>query len=87
MAHSQTARTILEFLVNDLLYDKDVRNLTPSDPLLESGLLDSLAILRTVAFCEETYGIRIDDADVIPENFENVGALAALIERNLANGK
>ena len=39
----------------------------------------------TVAFCEASFGIQIDDAELAPENFENVAALAALVERSLAN--
>jgi len=85
MAYSPTEQTILNYLVNELLYHADLRSLTPSDSLLESGLLDSTALTQTVAFCEESFGIQIDDTELVPENFESVAALAALVERNLAN--
>ena len=85
MAYSPTVQAIFDFLVNDLLYDADLRNFTPSDSLIEQGLLDSLAMLRTVDFCEEHFGVHFDDSDLVPENFESVDALASLVERTLAN--
>jgi acyl carrier protein len=51
------------------------------EPLLERGLLDSLAILRTVTFCEEQFGITIPDEEVLPDNFQSVRAIAELVER------
>jgi acyl carrier protein len=77
---SATEQNIIDFLVNDLLYDKDLDKLAPSDPLIEGGLLDSLGVMRVVSFCEETFGIELADTDVVPENFETVSAIAKLID-------
>jgi acyl carrier protein len=87
MAYNPRVQTILDFLVNDLLYDTDLRNLTPSDSLVKQGLLDSLAMLRTVEFCEECFGVQFDDADLVPDNFESVDTLAQLIEQYLAHNQ
>ena len=80
MATTATEQNILDFLVNDLLYDKDLGSLGPTDPLIEGGLLDSLGVMRVVTFCEETFGIELADTDVVPENFESVAAIAKLID-------
>lgn len=81
MATTATEQNILDFLVNDLLYDKDLGKLGPNDPLIEGGLLDSLGVMRVVSFCEETFGIELADTDVVPENFESVTAIARLIDQ------
>jgi acyl carrier protein len=80
-----TESTIREFLVNEVLYDRDVKDLKPEDPLIARGLLDSLSILKTVTFCEERFGISIPDHDVLPDHFETVRAIAALVDRMRAN--
>jgi acyl carrier protein len=51
------------------------------DSLLQRGLLDSMGVVKMVAFCEEVFGIEIRDEDVLPENFESVRALSRLIKR------
>ena len=76
-----TESAIREFLVNEVLYDREVKDLKPEDPLITRGLLDSLSILKTVTFCEETFGITIPDQDVLPDHFESVRAIAALVDR------
>jgi acyl carrier protein len=76
-----TETAIHEFLVNEVLYDRDVKDLKPEDPLIARGLLDSLSILKTVTFCEEKFGITIPDQDVLPDHFESVQAIAALVDR------
>jgi acyl carrier protein len=78
---SPTEATIRKFLVEDVFYDRDLHDLGPNDSLLERGLLDSLAILKTVTFCEEQFGIAIPDEDVLPDHFETVRAIARLVER------
>jgi acyl carrier protein len=60
---------------------RNIRDLKPGDSLFQRGLLDSMGVIRTVAFCEETFRIEIRDEEVIPENFESVRALSRLIKR------
>jgi acyl carrier protein len=76
-----TETTIHEFLVKEVLYDRDIKDLKPEDPLIARGLLDSLSILKTVTFCEERFGITIPDDEVLPDHFESVRAIAALVDR------
>lgn len=52
--------------------------------LLESGLIDSIGVLALVTWLEEHFGFVIDDADVLPENLDSVGALVAFVERKCA---
>ena len=81
MSESTTEAAIREFLLHDVLYDKNLKDIRPEEPLLERGLLDSFGILKTVTFCEEHFGITIPDQEVLAENLESVRAIAALVER------
>ena len=76
-----TETAIHEFLVQDLLYDKDLKMLAVDEDLLERGLLDSLGILKLVTFCEEQFGVTIPDDQVVPDHLASVRAIATLVER------
>jgi len=76
-----TEARIRDFLTQDVLYDRDLRDLPLDENLIEKGLLDSLAILKVVTFCEEEFGVTIPDQDVLPDHMESVRAIAALVER------
>ena len=41
--------------------------------------LDSIDMLDFIAFIESTFGVRVHDADVRPENFETVGAVVRYV--------
>ena len=81
MSLSPTETAIRQFLVENVFYDHDLGSLGPDDSLLAKGLLDSMAILKTVTFCEEQFGITIPDQEVLPDHFESVRAIAKLVER------
>ena len=82
---SPTETAIRDYLLAEVLYDKNLPTLAVDDNLIEQGLLDSLAILRVVSFCEEQFGVTIPDTEVLPDNMESVGAIAKLVERVRAN--
>jgi len=82
MSLSATESAIRQFLVEDVFYDQDLKDLSVDDSLLAKGLLDSLSILKTVTFVEENFGVTIPDEDVLPDHFESVRAIAALVEKH-----
>ena len=86
MTANATEDAIRRFLLEEILYDRDLRDLAADDNLIERGLLDSLGILKTVTFCEEQFGITIPDAEVLPDHMESVRAIAALVERRRKAG-
>jgi acyl carrier protein len=48
---------------------------------LEEGIMDSTAVLELVTFIEETFGITIDDDDLIPENLDSVNNLVGYLKK------
>ena len=55
-------------------------NLGEEDSLLESGMLDSMAIVKLVSFIEEKFGVALSDEEFDPDNFETLKAIATMIE-------
>ena len=84
LSETPTEAAIRTFLLEEILYDRDTKDLKSTDNLIERGLLDSLGILKTVTFCEEHFGITIPDDQVLPDNMESVQAIAKLVETQRA---
>lgn len=51
----------------------------PDTELVESGHIDSLAILDLVVFVEERFGVQLTADDLNPQNLASVAALASLV--------
>ena len=53
----------------------------PDDDLVEAGLIDSLGIVKLIAYICEEFGVEITDDDVQLENFTTVRNIEAMISR------
>jgi acyl carrier protein len=70
---------INDYISRELVQDPALLPLADETPLLESGILDSLTLLRLVVFLEERFGITMGDADLLPENFASVNTICAYL--------
>lgn len=52
--------------------------------LLDKGIIDSTGVLEVVAFLESEFGVTVEDAEILPENLDSIGAIAGFIERKKA---
>ena len=59
--------------------DGDVSEIADDESLLEAGVIDSAGMVDLIAFLEGTFGITIDEDDMIPENFDSLTAIAAYV--------
>ncbi len=73
---------ILEIL-NDINSDVDYETETA---LVDDGILDSFELVSLVSELNGAFDINITVVDFVPENFNSLAALTAMVER-LASGK
>ena len=67
---------------------KEIRpefDFTTSEDFIADGMLDSFDMVTLVSTLDKTYGISIDGADIVPENFKNLQTLEALLRKNGVN--
>jgi acyl carrier protein len=70
---------LIDFIEQEFMRGRGA-SLKADDELLSSGIIDSLGILRLVAFVEERFGVQMPDEDVVFENFHSVNAIADYLE-------
>ena len=56
------------------------RSLSPTEPLISSGLIDSFSLVDLALFIEDNYGVHIDDTELNRETFDTLEQLSALIQ-------
>jgi acyl carrier protein len=72
-------------LLTEIAVDLDKKSLDPDEDLLEQGIIDSLGLMKLIAFMEETFGIKIIDEEIIPENFQSLNSMTSLVKLRLQN--
>ena len=71
----QIITTVRDYIREELAPDRPDVPLAPADDLVVQGLIDSVGILKLIAFLETTFAIEVHDDEVLPENF---GSLAQI---------
>ncbi len=56
------------------------RAIADSDLLVEDGIIDSFAIMSLLQFLEERFSIQIGGDELLPENFQSIAAITAMVE-------
>ena len=71
------------FIVENFLFGKK-NGLSDETPFLESGIIDSTGVLELIAYIEETYLLRVEDEEIIPENLNSIDNIADYLSRKLS---
>jgi acyl carrier protein len=79
---SSNLSSIRTFINTELLYREDQR-IDPTVNLIESGVIDSMALLRLTSFLEGHYGIEIPDEDIVADNFRSLGSIEAFVASHM----
>ncbi|HSM94357.1 MAG TPA: acyl carrier protein [Anaeromyxobacteraceae bacterium] len=71
---------VRQFIVENF-YVAEPSELHDAASLIQGGWVDSTGMLELIAFLEESYGLRIADAEMTPENLDSIDAIAAFVAR------
>ncbi len=69
------------FIAHELLYG-DEQGLGYDTNLLDTGVIDSMSLLRLIAFLEEHFQIQVPDEAVIPDNFRSLSAIETFLAQS-----
>jgi acyl carrier protein len=73
-------QTVREFIVTNF-FVPDEGSLADDTSLLEQGIVDSTGVLELTAFIEETFSVKVEDSEIVPENLDTIGGILAFIAR------
>jgi acyl carrier protein len=76
--------TIRAFIFSNFLFDAEESALDNDTSFLEQGIIDSTGVLELVEWLEETFSMKVDDEELIPEYLDSVNRLAQFIARKTA---
>lgn len=75
---------IKQFIVEEFMPDVPAEELDADFDLLTGGVVDSLGLLKVVAWLESEYDIGVDDSELGPDSFRTVRAIHEYVEREKA---
>jgi acyl carrier protein len=69
------------FIQNNFLLGDKNRAIKKDESFLQNGIIDSTGVLELVNFIEETYKIKVENEELVPENLDSIQNLIAYIQR------
>jgi acyl carrier protein len=81
-SNADRLQLVREFIVQDFLFGRD-NGFASSESMLESGMIDSTGVLQLVAFLEQTFGIKVEDDELVPENLDSLDSIGRFLGSKL----
>ena len=81
MEQQTIEQDIRQFVIANFLFGEDNGSLKTDESFLETGIIDSTGVLELVAFLESTYGFRVRDNELTPDNLDSLDRVAAFVRR------
>lgn len=65
--------------VTSNFYVADAATLEDGASLLDQGIIDSTGVLEVIFFIEETFGIKVEDSEMLPDNLDSIERIANFV--------
>jgi acyl carrier protein len=69
-----------KFIVDNFMFGTD-NGFANDTSFLKEGIMDSTGALELITFLEETFGITVDDEELLPENLDSIDNLSNYLNR------
>jgi acyl carrier protein len=71
---------VKDFILEEFLSGEEPSKLTPSTPLVSTGILDSLATLKLISFLEQQFNVHIKAHEADEEHLNTLQAICELVQ-------
>lgn len=77
----QIEQPIRDFIAQNLLFSDSGFTYSDDASFLQEGIIDSLGVMELVEFVQKTFGFKVEQHEVVRENFDSVARLATFVRR------
>ncbi|NDZ81022.1 acyl carrier protein [Streptomyces sp. SID10853] len=79
MTSTDIAHEIRAYVVAEFLAGEDTSDLTGDYDLIDSGVIDSLGLVRLLSHITQRYEVPLDSIEFAPDHFRTLDAVVAVI--------
>ena len=72
-------KLIRKFVTSNFPVAGNPNGIEDDDSLLELGVIDSTGVLELVGYIEETFSVRVEDEELVPENLDSLDNIVGFI--------
>jgi acyl carrier protein len=85
--HDPVEAELRRFIGSYFLPRAGLKAFSSEDSFMARGILDSTGVLELIEFIEEKFHIKIEDEELIPDNFDSLNKVARYINRKRTDAR
>lgn len=78
----QQKELVKNFIVDNFLFG-DEEKLKDDTDFFRSGIIDSTGIIELVGFIESSFPVKVEDEELVVNNFSSLNSVSAYLDRKL----
>ena len=79
MDGNEVRQSLGKFVSDTFIKGRTDKVLRDDDSFFENEIIDSTGVLELVLFIEETFGFRVEDEEIVPENLDSINRLVKYV--------
>ena len=79
--HADIKSTLRTFIIESFMLGAESTDFLDDDSFMEKGIIDSTGVLELLQFIEDTFEIKVEDDEVLPENLDSIVSLERFIKK------
>jgi acyl carrier protein len=79
LTESNIKTKVKEFIKDNFLLGAESKNFNDDDSFFKKGIIDSTGVLELVSFVEATFDIKVEDEELMPDNFDSIDKVVVFI--------
>ena len=68
------------YILENFLFTDDQSELDNEDSFMDTGIIDSTAILELIFFMEEEFSVKVEGEEMVPDNLDSINKVTRFIE-------
>ena len=81
---NELATQLRKYIDESFLFGVDTEY-SDDESFMENGIIDSTGVLELIAHLESSFGFKVCDEDLIPENLDSISGLVRFVGEKQAN--
>jgi len=75
---------VKQYVVDNFIMGASTQELHDDDSFMAGHFIDSTGILELISFLEQTFGIKVEDEEMVPDNLDSLNCIERYVQRKLA---
>jgi len=75
---------VRQYILENFMYTDDESELASDQSLFDTSVIDSTGVLELVGFIEDTFEVKVEDTELVPDNFDSVEKITSYVKQKLA---